>query len=154
MLGVASERLLEKGGRKDDDEEEKSSRVKENASREGKVVERMARLLTPVTRTTETTTRNNDNTKNKNRKNVDEKHTRRCENVCWAYCAALRASNNALAKIPISTALDVVCPRREVEEFEEGRRSLKNYARGKLNGCRAMEGVCVIASRKSSVFRR
>ena len=30
-------------------------------------------------------------------------------NVCWAYCAALRASNNALAKIPISTALTVVC---------------------------------------------
>ena len=41
-------------------------------------------------------------------------------NVCWAYCAALRASNNALAKIPISTALDVVCQYfREVEEFEE-----------------------------------
>ena len=57
-------------------------------------------------------------------------------NVCWAYCAALRASNNALAKIPISTALTVVCRYfREVEEFEEVVVfAPKNYARGKLNG--------------------
>jgi hypothetical protein len=57
-------------------------------------------------------------------------------NVCWAYCAALRASNNALAKIPISTALTVVCRYfQEVEEFEEVVVfAPKNYARGKLNG--------------------
>ena len=53
-------------------------------------------------------------------------------NVCWAYCAALRASNNALAKIPISTALTVVCRYfQEVEEFEEVVVfAPKNYARG------------------------
>ena len=57
-------------------------------------------------------------------------------NVCWAYCAALRASNNANAKIPISTALTIVCEYfREVEEFEEVVVfAPKNYARGKLNG--------------------
>jgi len=57
-------------------------------------------------------------------------------NVCWAYCAALRASNNSNAKIPISTALTIVCEYfREVEEFEEVVVfAPKNYARGKLNG--------------------
>ena len=57
-------------------------------------------------------------------------------NVCWAYCAALRASYYALAKIPISTALTVVCRYfQEVEEFEEVVVfAPKNYARGKLNG--------------------
>ena len=40
---VSRRKDLEKGGRKDDDEEEKSSRGKENASREGEVVERMVR---------------------------------------------------------------------------------------------------------------
>ena len=57
-------------------------------------------------------------------------------NVCWAYCAALRASNSANAKIPISTALTIVCEYfREVEEFEEVVVfAPKNYARGKLNG--------------------
>ena len=40
---VSRRKDLDKGGRKDDDEEEKSSRGKENASREGEVVERMVR---------------------------------------------------------------------------------------------------------------
>ena len=40
---VSRQKDLDKGGRKDDDEEEKSSRGKENASREGEVVERMVR---------------------------------------------------------------------------------------------------------------
>ena len=60
--GCRVRKNLRQRRRKDDDEEEKSSRGKENASREGEVVERMARLLTPVTRTTETTTRNKPKT--------------------------------------------------------------------------------------------
>ena len=56
-------------------------------------------------------------------------------NVCWAYCAALRASNNALAKENLYR-FD-----RGVSLFSGGGRveevvvfAPKNYARGKLNG--------------------
>jgi hypothetical protein len=54
-------------------------------------------------------------------------------NVCWAYCAALRASNNALARIPVSTALEVVLEYFE-DEYECVIFAPKHYARGKLNG--------------------
>ena len=82
----------------------------------------------------------NDEEQRQHQKQKPQKRRRKAyidgANVCWAYCAALRASNNALAKIPISTALDVVCQYfREVEEFEEVVVfAPKNYARGKLNG--------------------